>query len=85
DLATITYNDKLKVFSIDDVNTTEIDDAFSVAQLDNGTYQIGVHIAAPALDSSTEEVVSDNISTVYYPGHKLPMLPESIIDQFSLV
>ena len=36
-------------FSIDDVTTTEIDDALSVERLDDGTVRVGIHIAAPAL------------------------------------
>jgi len=36
-------------FSLDDIGTTEVDDAFSVARLDAGTLRIGIHIAAPAL------------------------------------
>ena len=36
-------------FSLDDVGTTEIDDAFSVLHMPDGSLRIGVHIAAPAL------------------------------------
>ena len=39
----------VQAFSIDDVTTTEIDDAFSVEHLSDGRVRIGVHIAAPAL------------------------------------
>src|SRR5260363_214010 len=38
-----------RAFSIDDLSTTEIDDAFSVEALTNGRLRIGIHIAAPAL------------------------------------
>ena len=38
-----------EAFSIDDITTTEIDDAFSVRRLPAGGWEIGVHIAAPAL------------------------------------
>lgn len=73
----------LNVFSIDDSRTTEIDDAFSVEIIPDG-YKIGIHIAAPALSSELDQLVSDNISTVYFPGNKITMLPENIISQFSL-
>ena len=73
----------LKVFSIDDSNTTEIDDAFSVEITDNG-YIIGIHIAAPALDTSLNEAVANNISTIYYPSNKITMLPMNIINKYSL-
>jgi len=39
----------VRAFSIDDATTTEIDDAFSVRELPNGHYEVGIHIAAPAL------------------------------------
>ena len=39
----------VRAFSIDDATTTEVDDAFSVRELPNGHYEIGIHIAAPAL------------------------------------
>ncbi len=70
-------------FSIDDANTTEIDDAFSITKLADGNWQIGTHIAAPALfftpDSALEALAHDRLSTVYFPGDKITMLPESAI------
>ena len=75
-------------FSIDDASTTEIDDAFSVTQLVNGNYQVGVHIAAPSLSISPndalDEIASQRMSTAYFPGGKITMLPKSIVDVFSL-
>ena len=71
-------------FSIDDENTSEIDDAFSVKLLNDEGYLIGVHISAPAINSSLEQMVSDNISTIYYPHGKITMLPENIIKLYSL-
>ncbi len=76
-------NLNLSVFSIDDKHTTEIDDAFSITHTDNG-YLIGVHISAPALDNTLQDMVADNISTIYYPGNKITMLPEEIINKYSL-
>ncbi len=73
----------LQVFSIDDAATTEIDDAFSVNATDSG-YTVGIHIAAPALNLDIADMVANNISTVYFPGNKITMLPQSIIDQYSL-
>ena len=75
-------------FSIDDASTTEIDDAFSVRALANGHLEIGIHIAAPALaiprDSSLDEIARARLSTVYMPGRKITMLPESVIGRFTL-
>ena len=79
----------VQAFSIDDVTTTEIDDAFSVKRLDNGNWQIGVHIAAPALgieaDSNLDAEARKRMSTVYFPGGKVTMLPEPVIARFTLV
>jgi exoribonuclease-2 len=75
-------------FSIDDEETTEIDDAFSVTRLDNGNWQVGVHIAAPALGlpvgSALDAEAARRLSTVYFPGNKITMLPEAVIERFTL-
>jgi exoribonuclease-2 len=75
-------------FSIDDASTTEIDDAFSVTRLDDGGWRIGLHIAAPALGiapgSELDRVARERLSTVYYPGGKITMLPPPAIAAFSL-
>jgi len=75
-------------FSIDDATTTEIDDAFSVETLSNGNTRVGIHIAAPAfgvtVDSPLDAAVMKRLSTVYMPGHKITMLPEAVIQPFSL-
>lgn len=76
------------VFSIDDVSTTEIDDGFSVQRLPDGSYRIGVHIAAPALGflpgSALDTVARQRLSTVYLPGDKITMLPPQVVKRFSL-
>ncbi len=78
----------MAAFSIDDATTTEIDDAFSVCKLANGNWQVGVHIAAPALGfpvgSPLDVEAAKRLSTVYFPGSKITMLPESVIDQYTL-
>ncbi len=75
-------------FSIDDSTTTEIDDALSVQQLADGIARVGIHISAPALgiavDSPLDKEAMHRLSTVYMPGHKITMLPESSIRPFSL-
>ena len=78
----------VKAFSIDDSGTTEIDDALSVTDLGDGAYRVGIHIAAPGLaiakDDPVDQVVRSRMSTVYFPGDKITMLPDSVIEQFSL-
>ncbi len=75
-------------FSIDDATTTEIDDAFSVTPLTLGSFRIGIHIAAPALGiapgSPLDKVVAKRLSTVYLPGNKITMLPETVIHHYTL-
>jgi exoribonuclease-2 len=75
-------------FSLDDVGTTEIDDAFSVARSADGGLRIGVHIAAPVLgfepNSPIDAIARERLSTAYMPGQKFTMLPEDVIDRFSL-
>ena len=75
-------------FSIDDADTTEIDDAFSVKLLSLGSFRIGIHIAAPALgvtvDSPLDKVAAQRLSTVYFPGNKITMLPKNVIHQYTL-
>jgi exoribonuclease II len=88
----VSVNDELPLatvhaFSIDDSTTTEIDDAFSV-QCFEDKLQIGVHIAAPAValarDHPLDPLARERMSTVYAPGIKVTMLPDSWIDAYSL-
>lgn len=78
----------VEAFSIDDSTTTEIDDAFSIKTMTDGTTQVGIHIAAPALgipvDSVLDAEVMKRLSTVYMPGNKITMLPEAAIRPYSL-
>ena len=77
-----------RAFSIDDSETTEIDDALSVQGLGSGRVVLGIHIAAPALavapGSPVDQIARDRLSTVYIPGHKLTMLPPEVVDAFTL-
>jgi exoribonuclease-2 len=74
-------------FSIDDHETTEIDDAFSVQRAD-GRIRVGVHIAAPTLffgrEHALETLARERLSTVYFPGGKITMLPEAAIAEATL-
>jgi len=78
----------VQAFSIDDHTTTEIDDAFSVRILPNGHYEIGIHIAAPALSiprgSPHDTAARARLSTVYMPGRKITMLPAEAVTRFTL-
>lgn len=80
--------ENIRAFSIDDLDTVEVDDALSVQDLGNGAKRIGIHIAAPALgispDDDMEKIIFTRQSTVYYPANKITMLPENWISTFSL-
>lgn len=79
----------VRAFSIDDSATTEIDDALSVQGLGTGTVIFGVHIAAPGLaiqpDSPVDKVARERFSTVYMPGWKLTMLPDDVVQAYTLI
>jgi exoribonuclease-2 len=75
-------------FSIDDSATTEIDDALSVQGLGTGKMIVGIHIAAPALailpNSDVDKVARARLSTVYMPGNKITMLPDAVVQNYTL-
>ncbi|MEK8031928.1 RNB domain-containing ribonuclease [Ideonella sp. DXS29W] len=79
----------VRAFSIDDSQTTEIDDALSVQGLGSGTITFGIHIAAPALaitpESTLDKVARDRLSTVYMPGFKITMLPDAVVQAYTLI
>jgi len=78
----------VQAFSIDDSATTEIDDALSVAGLGSGEVTVGIHIAAPGLalgkGSALDQVARDRLSTVYMPGFKITMLPDAVVQAYTL-
>jgi exoribonuclease-2 len=79
---------RVAAFSIDDVTTTEIDDALSVEHLADGTVRVGIHIAAPGLairpDDALDKIARARMSTVYMPGDKITMLPDEVVEAFTL-
>ena len=66
----------VQAFSIDDSQTTEIDDALSVTGLGSGEVVFGVHIAAPALavlpDSPVEDRKSTRLNSSHIPLSRMP-------------
>jgi exoribonuclease-2 len=79
---------EVRAFSVDDSATTEIDDALSVQGLGTGLVSFGVHIAAPGLviepDSPLDKQARERLSTVYIPGHKITMLPDEVVQAYTL-
>lgn len=78
----------VQAFSIDDVTTTEIDDAFSVRELGDGKIRVGIHIAAPGMGiapgGAIDKLARERMSTVYMPGDKITMLPDELVSEFTL-
>jgi exoribonuclease II len=78
----------VQAYSIDDSHTTEIDDALSVQGLGTGTVTLGIHIAAPALalkpGDAIDQLGRQRLSTVYMPGYKITMLPDDVVQAYTL-
>jgi exoribonuclease-2 len=78
-----------RAFSIDDSATTEIDDALSVQGLGSGEVLLGIHIAAPGLaimpGSPIDQLGRNRLSTVYMPGYKITMLPDDVVQSYTLM
>ena len=78
----------VQAYSIDDSQTTEIDDALSVQGLGTGTVTLGIHIAAPALalkpGDAIDQLGRHRLSTVYMPGYKITMLPDDVVQTYTL-
>jgi exoribonuclease II len=78
----------VRAFSIDDSATTEIDDALSVQGLGSPEITLGIHIAAPSLGITVGDAVDKlaraRLSTIYIPGQKITMLPDAVVQPFTL-
>ena len=78
------YRDIL-TFTIDPVDAKDFDDALSIRNLDNGNYEIGVHIADVSHfvkpDSILDKSAYERATSVYLPDRVNPMLPEKISNE----
>ncbi|GBP76798.1 DIS3-like exonuclease 2 [Eumeta japonica] len=73
---------KLCVFSIDPFNCRDIDDAVSCRKLENGNYEVGVHISDVTyfLTENTilDEKVAEKATTIYLVEKAYHMLPDEL-------
>lgn len=71
-------------FSIDDPDTTEVDDALALRPVEGG-FEMAIHIAdaaaiLPGDNAVLEEDMKERATSVYLPDLKVRMLPENISD-----
>jgi ribonuclease R len=68
------------VVTIDPDDAKDYDDAISLKQLDNGYWELGVHIADVSFfvtdESALDAEARERGNSTYFPGFVIPMLPE---------
>lgn len=73
---------QVPTFTIDPVDAKDFDDALSLRQLENGNWEIGVHIADVThyvrTGSLVEEEAKQRATSVYLVDRVVPMLPERL-------
>lgn len=71
-------------FTIDPADAKDFDDALSVKYLDNGTYEIGIHIADVSYFMHEEDTLDkeayERATSVYLVDRTIPMLPNVLSD-----
>lgn len=73
---------KICIFSIDPPTARDLDDAVSCRSLDNGNFEIGVHISDVSYfvqeKSQLDEIIKDKTTSVYMVDRVYHMLPEQL-------
>ncbi len=69
-------------FTIDPKDAKDFDDALSFEKQEDGTYQVGVHIADVTFyvqpDTDIDKAAYEKATSIYYVDHVVPMLPEEL-------
>ncbi len=73
---------KIPTFTVDPADAKDFDDALSVKQLENGNWEVGVHIADVTHyvkpDTLVEEEAKQRATSIYLVDRVVPMLPERL-------
>ncbi len=73
---------QITTFTIDPADAKDFDDALSLRQLDNGNWEVGVHIADVThyvkTGSLVEEEAKQRATSIYLVDRVVPMLPERL-------
>ena len=76
---------KTTTFTIDPVDAKDYDDALSVKKLNNGNYEIGVHIADVSYYVKENDIIdieaAERSTSVYLVDRVVPMLPEILSNE----
>jgi ribonuclease R len=73
---------KIPTFTVDPVDARDFDDALSIKQLENGNWEVGIHIADVThyvtTGSLVEEEAKQRATSIYLVDRVVPMLPERL-------
>jgi ribonuclease R len=76
---------EISTFTIDPADAKDFDDAISFRRLENGHYELGVHIADVTHyvkhDTALEREAYDRATSVYLVDRTIPMLPEKLSNE----
>lgn len=68
------------MFTIDPADAKDFDDALSVMKLENGNFEIGIHIADPSFfvrpGTILDDAAYERATSIYLVDRTIPMLPE---------